>query len=166
VVTRHLFKNGNRDVTGRDFVYYIDDFMGEWATRRSSRSWSGASGATSSGRPLRLLENGEVVAEAEALWPALQERIKRSNRLFDEIRSIERGEIGNHQLPARARAPRQAPRRTAGTLTPELKRHSHSARGAECRICGAAGSGSTLLEEVRRDSAGADGGRRQEVTSG
>ena len=31
VVTRHLFKNANRDVTGHDFVYYIEDFMGEWA---------------------------------------------------------------------------------------------------------------------------------------
>ncbi|HHO81832.1 MAG TPA: phosphate ABC transporter, permease protein PstA, partial [Halothiobacillus sp.] len=31
LVTRHLFKLGNRDVTGRDFVYFIEDFMGEWS---------------------------------------------------------------------------------------------------------------------------------------
>jgi phosphate transport system permease protein len=27
LVTRHLMKMGNRDVTGRDFGFFVDDFM-------------------------------------------------------------------------------------------------------------------------------------------
>ncbi|MCC5874301.1 MAG: hypothetical protein JJU22_18025, partial [Gammaproteobacteria bacterium] len=30
LVSRHLIKQGNRDVTGRDFVWYLEDGMSEW----------------------------------------------------------------------------------------------------------------------------------------
>lgn len=153
VVTRHLFKNANRDVTGHDFVYYIEDFMGEWTypkdlTVLERREWGDFFG-----RPLRLLENGEVVAEAEALWPALQERIERSNRLFDEIRSIERGEIGtiNYRLERVRLDKRRAELR--GTLTPE----DETAFAQRTAVLNADYAVlqkrlDTLLEEVRRDS--------------
>ncbi|HRP74770.1 MAG TPA: phosphate ABC transporter permease PstA [Rhodocyclaceae bacterium] len=153
VVTRHLFKNANRDVSGRDFVYYIEDFMGEWGypkelTVLERREWGDFFG-----RPLRLLENGEVVAEAEALWPALQERIKRSNHLFDEIRSIERGEIGtiNYRLERVRLDKRRAELR--GTLTPENERaFAERAAALNADYAVLQKRLDTLLEEVRRDS--------------
>lgn len=97
LVTRHLIKQGNRDVWGRDFVWYAETGMGEWTyptevMRLERREWGDFYGY-----PLRLLEDGRIIAEAgnDRLWPELQERVQRANRLFDEIRAIERGEIGN-----------------------------------------------------------------------
>ena len=95
VVTRHLIKAGNRDVTGRDFQYFLDDFLGEWTYPREMvmlerREWGDFFGI-----PLRLLEHGQVVMDGESLWPEFLQRLKRSNSLFDEISRIERGAIGN-----------------------------------------------------------------------
>ena len=94
-VTRHLIKAGNRDVTGKDFVYYLDDFMGEWTypeaiTVLERREWGDFYG-----RPLRLLEQGQVIAQGDGLWGEFQQRLGRSTALHDEIRSIEKGAIGD-----------------------------------------------------------------------
>ena len=94
LVTRHLIKLGNRDVTGRDFSFFVEDFMGEWnypteATVLERREWGDFFGF-----PLRLLEQGEVVAEGDGLWEVFQQRVERVNDLWDEIRAIERGDIG------------------------------------------------------------------------
>lgn len=96
LVTRHLIKMGNRDVTGKDFGYFIDDFMGERRYDREiavleRREWGDFYGV-----PVRLLERGTLVPTANntELWNEFQQRLQRSNALFDEIRSIERGAIG------------------------------------------------------------------------
>ncbi|HHO69896.1 MAG TPA: phosphate ABC transporter permease PstA [Halothiobacillus sp.] len=167
LVTRHLFKLGNRDVTGRDFVYFIEDFMGEWSypkeiTVLERREWGDFYG-----KPLRLLENDQVVAEGEALWPAFMERLKRSNRLYDEIRHIERHEIGNinYRLERVRLDQRRAELR--GNLTPEMeaefaaRRASLNQEYAELqeRL-------DRLLEEVRRDAIVMEVAGGQEVTIG
>ncbi len=120
LVTRHLVKAGNRDLTGRDFAYYIDDFMGEWRypedmTVLERREWGDFFG-----RPLRLLENDATVAAGEGLWPEFQQRLQRSNDLFDEIRSIERGAIGtiNFRIERVRLDRRRAELR--GELTPDV----------------------------------------------
>jgi phosphate transport system permease protein len=130
VVTRHLLKLGNRDVTGRDFSYFIDDFMGEWRypadmTVLERREWGDFYG-----QPLRLLEHDRAVAEGEGVWPEFQERLKRSNALFDQIRRIERHEIGtiNFRLERVRLDQRRAELR--GTLTPELEREFDEQRAA------------------------------------
>ena len=96
LVNRYLIKQGNRDVWGRDFVWYPEIGMGEWnypasVMRLERREWGDFYGYA-----VRLLENGTVVSEAvdEGFWAELQARIQRSNDLFDEIRGIERGAIG------------------------------------------------------------------------
>ncbi|MGM0677712.1 MAG: phosphate ABC transporter permease PstA [Pseudomonadota bacterium] len=100
LVTRHLIKQGNRDVWGRDFVWYPETGMDEWrypkeAMRLERREWGDFYGY-----PVRLKEEGRTVAEGENLWPELQQRVDRANELFDEIRGIERGDIGsvNHRM--------------------------------------------------------------------
>jgi phosphate transport system permease protein len=95
LVVRHLVKMGNRDVTGKDFGFFIDDFMGEWRypediTVLERREWGDFLGV-----PVRLREAGATVAVGDALWPEFQQRLRRSTDLFDEIRGIERGAIGN-----------------------------------------------------------------------
>jgi len=122
VMTRHQIKLGNRDVTGRDFAMFIGPFMTEWtypadATVLERREWGDFYG-----RPLRLLEDGQVVAEGAALWPLLQERIAHSNSLFAQIRRLERGDIGriNYAIERVRLDRRRAVLR--GTLTPEVER--------------------------------------------
>ena len=100
VVTRHLVKMGNRDVTARDFGYFIDDFMDEWRYPENMTVLERLEWGDFYGVPLRLLEHGTTVAAGDALWDEFQERIRRVNNLWDEIRGIERGDIGriNFQL--------------------------------------------------------------------
>lgn len=120
LVTRHQLKLGNRDVTGRDFASYIDNFMTEWqypadATVFERREWGDFYG-----RPLQLLEAGEVILPEAGLWPELQARIERSNALFDEIRQIERVDIGRINFGIeRARLDRRRAL-LRDELTPEL----------------------------------------------
>ncbi|MCG6657251.1 phosphate ABC transporter permease PstA [Halomonas campisalis] len=94
LVVRHLIKQGNRDVTGQDFAWYAELQMSEWqappdAMRLERREWGDFYGY-----PLRVVEDGEVVAEGEGLWEALQSRVDRANTLFRELRRIERNDVG------------------------------------------------------------------------
>ena len=95
LVTRHLIKAGNRDVTGRDFAYYLDDFMGEWRYPKNIAVFERREWGDFYGIPLRLLEQDQVVVEGDQVWPEFQQRLQRSSALFDDIRTIERGAIGN-----------------------------------------------------------------------
>ncbi|NDL71910.1 phosphate ABC transporter permease PstA [Vreelandella alkaliphila] len=134
LVVRHLIKQGNRDVTGQDFAWYAELQMTEWqapvdAMRIERREWGDFFGF-----PLRVLENGEVVAEGEGLWNTLQERISRSNRLYRELRQIERNDVGvisaeMEELRIRERALRRNPDIAADSLEVELE--NLAARQAE-----------------------------------
>jgi len=130
LVQRHLIKMGNRDVTGRDFGYFIDDFMEEWRYPKNMsvlerREWGDFFGV-----PLRLLEQGSTVAVGDALWPEFQQRLRRSNDLFDEIRGIERGAIGNVNFRIeRVRLDRRRAE-LRGTLTAEFEAELQQRRQA------------------------------------
>jgi phosphate transport system permease protein len=63
-------------------------------TRRTWSPSSGASGATFYGHLKAVKESGVVVAEGAAAWPELQKRVDRANRLFRQIFSIEKYDIG------------------------------------------------------------------------
>src|SRR3569833_1380381 len=81
-VTRYLIKIGTRDVGGMDFRAVVGPDI---AAERYLRA---------------VKEDGKVVAEGEATWAALQARLGRAQQLFDEIRHIEKDEIGaiNYQM--------------------------------------------------------------------
>ncbi len=121
IVTRHLVKLGNRDVTGRDFAYFIDDFMDEWRYPKNMAVLERREWGDFYGIPLRLLERGTTVAVGDELWDEFQERVRRVNDLWDEIRGIERGAIGriNFQLERVRLDERRAQLR--GTLTDEMR---------------------------------------------
>jgi phosphate transport system permease protein len=137
LVVRHLVKMGNRDVTGRDFGFFIDDFMDEWRYPEDiavleRREWGDFLGV-----PVRLLEEGTTVAVGDELWPEFQQRLQRSNDLFAEIRSIERGAIGNVNF--RIERVRLDERRAdlRGTRSPELEAQFQQRRAdlqAEYRV--------------------------------
>lgn len=94
VVTRYLFKLGNRDLTGRDFRWFLEDALGEWRYPEDAMMVERREWGNFYGYPVRLEEAGEVIAEGEELWSVLAERIQRANALHDRIRGIERYEIG------------------------------------------------------------------------
>ena len=96
LVTRHLFKLGNRDQTGRDFVWFLELGMSPWQYPENvfvieRREWGNFYG-----QPVALLREGNVISTPEDadFWSQLQASVDRSLDLFSEIRRLERGEIG------------------------------------------------------------------------
>jgi phosphate transport system permease protein len=94
IVVRHLLKQGNRDVTGRDFVWHVQDFMGEWRYPENAivlerREWGDFIGYL-----VETREEGIAVGVGDDAWPALRERLAVSRALMDEIARIDRYEIG------------------------------------------------------------------------
>ncbi|MCK0545541.1 phosphate ABC transporter permease PstA [Pseudomonas syringae pv. aptata] len=99
-MTRELFKVGNRDLNPSDFNWVV----GEWLTGQSRpadlmtlerREWGNFYGYL-----VNVKEGGRVVAEGDAAWPVLQERIKRVEKLADELYILEKKDIGaiNHAI--------------------------------------------------------------------
>jgi phosphate ABC transporter, permease protein PstA len=93
-VERHLIKQGNRDTLGRDFVWYLAPRMGEPSYPVNAMVLERREWGNLYGYPLELKEGGQTIAQGEALWPALLARIERANDIHDEIRRIERQDIG------------------------------------------------------------------------
>ncbi len=122
LVTRHLIKMGNRDVTGRDFAMFVGDFLDEWQYPRDVAVLERREWGDFYGMPVQLMESGSPVSTADAqLWDEFQSRLARSNDLFDEIRRIERVDIGriNHAIERVRLDRRRAEMR--GNLTDELR---------------------------------------------
>ncbi|WP_020210204.1 phosphate ABC transporter permease PstA [Gilvimarinus chinensis] len=102
LVTRYLVKQGNRDVSGRDFNWYMETGMGEWAYPENAMVIERREWGSFYGFPVALQENGKVLLSAsdENFWHELQERVERSVELHEEINHIEKVDIGriNHAL--------------------------------------------------------------------
>jgi phosphate transport system permease protein len=93
-IERHLVKQGNRDTLGRDFVWYLGPRMGERrypvnAMMLERREWGNFYGY-----PLELKEEGRTIVQGDGLWPELLTRVERANAIHDQIRKIERQDIG------------------------------------------------------------------------
>ncbi|MHA6198042.1 phosphate ABC transporter permease PstA [Pseudomonas wadenswilerensis] len=99
-MTRELIKVGNRDLNGSDFTWVV----GEWLVDQQRpaelialerREWGNFYGYLVS-----VKENGKVVAEGQAAWTELQNRLARSEKLARDLQSLEKKDIGaiNHGL--------------------------------------------------------------------
>ncbi|KDN99803.2 MULTISPECIES: phosphate ABC transporter permease PstA [Pseudomonas] len=93
-MTRELIKIGNRDLNGSDFTWVV----GEWLTDQQKpvdlialerREWGNFYGYLVS-----VKENGKVVAEGQAAWSELQNRLKRADKLAGELQRLEKKDIG------------------------------------------------------------------------
>ncbi|WP_339616484.1 phosphate ABC transporter permease PstA [uncultured Gilvimarinus sp.] len=102
LVTRYLVKQGNRDINARDFNWYLDVGMSEWQKPENAMVIERREWGNFYGFPVALLENGEVIATAQdnTFWDQVQQRVARSVALHNEIRHIEKVDIGriNHKL--------------------------------------------------------------------
>ncbi|TVQ40022.1 MAG: phosphate ABC transporter permease PstA [Wenzhouxiangella sp.] len=94
LVTRYLFHLGNRDLTGRDFQWFIGDFLDEFEYPESAIMLERREWGNFFGHLVSIKEDGEVVAEGEAAFSELQSRLRRSNDLMGETVRIERYDIG------------------------------------------------------------------------
>ncbi len=100
LVTRYLFKLGNRDQLPRDFSWHLELGMDEWRYPRHAMALERREWGNFYGFPVAIREAGTLVAEGDALWQELQARVARANRIHAEIARIDRREIGtiNGQL--------------------------------------------------------------------
>lgn len=96
LVTRHLIKQGNRDISTRDFMWYLETGMDKWeypadAIAIERREWGNFYGY-----PVAITENGERVSALgqSDFWQELQARVARSVQLHAELRKIEKSDIG------------------------------------------------------------------------
>jgi len=94
LVTRYLFKIGNRELNARDFVWHLESAISEWRYPKAATMLERRKGGNFYGYPRRLEYDGETVAQGDALWPELQAMIESKSELASEIERIEDREIG------------------------------------------------------------------------
>lgn len=93
-VTRYLMKIGNRELFNLDFRWVLAQNLKETQypekmTVIERREWGNFYGYVVS-----VKENDKVVSEGDAAWGELQSRLQRALKIFDEIRHLEKDEIG------------------------------------------------------------------------
>lgn len=100
IVVRHLIKTGNRDITGTDFMWVIEDDLKEPSYPADlmvleRREWGNFYGFL-----VNIKEDGKLVAHGDNAWVELESRLARALDLFGDIRDIEKDDIGaiNYQL--------------------------------------------------------------------
>lgn len=94
VVDRYLYKVGNRDVFGSDFRWVAEplmegvDYPGNLVAVER-REWGNAYGYLTG-----IKRDGEIISDPGSLWQKAQQYITEARDIFQEIRYIEKVEIG------------------------------------------------------------------------
>ena len=94
IITRFLVKVGNRDVSGADFKWLIEDNIisetfPEDVVVFERKEWGNLYGFIES-----VKENGKLV-ESASVWTSFNERFARASNLQEDITRIEKHEIGS-----------------------------------------------------------------------
>ncbi|ACE85389.1 phosphate ABC transporter permease PstA [Cellvibrio japonicus] len=96
LLSRYLIKLGNRDVSGRDFVWFMEMGMGEWTYPSDAivverREWGNFYGF-----PLAIQEGDKTIVEVTgaSFWDELDRRVTRALELHAQIHRIEKTDIG------------------------------------------------------------------------
>lgn len=95
IVTRYLMKMGNRDVYGVDFRNIIKPFIKSRKIPKDIVVLERREYGNFYGFLKNVKQEGQVIASGEASWDALQPMLERAYRLHDEIRKIEKSDIGS-----------------------------------------------------------------------
>ncbi|MCA1799650.1 MAG: phosphate ABC transporter permease PstA [Xanthomonadaceae bacterium] len=165
LANRILVKQGNRDLTGRDFMWYPEPFITgrhtpEDALVLERREWGNFYGYLQ-----QVKESGAVVAEGDAAMPELERRLERSNQLLADARVIERYEIG--RINQRVERLRLEQRRAALAGETEARAEAFATEEAALQAQYEALKErlDALVAEARRDSLVATtmDGRQQEI---
>lgn len=92
-VTRFSIKVGNRDINGQDFRWVFATGLGKIEHPQDLVVLERYEWGNFYGRLKAVKENGNVVSEGATAWPALQDRLTRSNGLLGTIKGLERGDV-------------------------------------------------------------------------
>ncbi|HUE91726.1 phosphate ABC transporter permease PstA [Pseudomonas sp.] len=93
-MTRELFKVGNRDVYGADFTWVVGEWLSNLRTPENLTALERREWGNFYGYLVNVKEAGELVAEGDASWPELQERLERVERLHKNLVRLEKKDIG------------------------------------------------------------------------
>src|SRR3989338_3306281 len=93
-MTRELFKVGNRDVYGADFPWVVGEWLSNLRTPENLTALERREWGNFYGYLVNVKEAGVLVAEGDASWPALQERIERVQQLHTQLVRLEKKDIG------------------------------------------------------------------------
>lgn len=153
-VDRYLFKVGNRDLSGQDFEWFVADYLSELrypddAIQLQRREWGDFFGYL-----VAITENGTVVAEGEAAFEVLGERLVRTNRIMRDIHEIERYQIGD----VNAQIEQQRLERRRVELSTSLSASEKAARYAaiEERVAELNAEYQVLFEDLREVRRGSE----------
>ncbi|HEX5842744.1 MAG TPA: phosphate ABC transporter permease PstA [Pseudomonas sp.] len=93
-MTRELFKVGNREVFGADFTWVVGEWLSNPRTPENLTAFERREWGNFYGYLVNVKENGQLVAEGDASWPALQERLERVEQLHKQLVRLEKKDIG------------------------------------------------------------------------
>lgn len=127
LMQRTLIKTGNRDVYGSDFRWVLDEYITEskrpeMLFTAERHEWGNLYGYLKS-----VKENGQIVAEtadyeptesALATWEVFQKSIERADRIHQEIKRIEKKDIGKINYGLERIRLKQRSLELKGELTP------------------------------------------------
>jgi len=93
-LVQYLIKAGNRDITGTDFLWIVERNIKQQQTPAElvvieRREWGNFYG-----RLVAVKENGNIIAEGNQAWPAVQARIDEALSVFEKIAHLEKKEVG------------------------------------------------------------------------
>ncbi len=153
VSERFLLKVGNRDVYGADFRWIAKPGMGEVSNPEEMAIVEREEWGNLYGYVAGLRENDQPVANENAAWEELQNRLERRQGLRDQIKEIEKDRIGAvnyriEQLRLKQRELELAGNKDLQAL--EAIQSEHGALQAEYETLNA--ELAKLNEDIRRDS--------------
>jgi phosphate transport system permease protein len=94
-VDRYLYKIGNRDVYGVDFRTIIEPFMAKQTRPEGLLVIERHEYGNFYGYLKSVKQDGQIIASGEAAWDALQPLLERAYDLHDEIKKIQKSDIGS-----------------------------------------------------------------------
>ena len=151
-VTRWLVKSGNRDLTGQDFQWILEERVVQQSTPLSMVVLEREEWGAFFGFAVGLKTDGEMV-ETNDVWAAFQEKLEQTRALHDQIAELETEEIGriNHRLERLRLRERKLELR--GRLGPEaLERIAAERDSLRDESVGLEAQLQTLYEEISRNS--------------
>lgn len=156
LVTRYKFKVGNADFFNKqDFLWVVGEkgFMGEWHRPENAVAMERTEWGDFYGFPVRILQEGETVAEGEAIWAELDARVRRADGLRKQIERLERHVIGrNSARQEELRLRERALARQDITEGPELDRIQRTRAELDAEFKQLAAERDALRADIARDS--------------
>lgn len=116
---RHLMKVGNRDLTGADFRWVLDEILvnrsyPENVITMERREWGNFYGFL-----VDIKENGQLITGTQDKWETFNERIERALNIHKEIYRIEKVDIGSINSKMERLRLKQRSYELDNALTPE-----------------------------------------------